>query len=52
MKSALIVLSSLAAAACVSAVGYAFYFDYKRRSDPEFRKQISKLPDRILYHFY
>jgi mitochondrial import receptor subunit TOM20 len=30
-----------AAAATVGVVGYAVYFDYKRRNDPEFRRELS-----------
>lgn len=30
------------AAATIALLGYAVYFDYQRRTDPEFRKQIKK----------
>jgi import receptor subunit TOM20 len=36
-----IVVGSLAVLA-TSAVGYAAYFDYRRRNDPEFRKKLSE----------
>ena len=29
-------------ALAVGSIAYAVYFDYKRRNDPEFRKQLSK----------
>jgi len=29
-------------ALAVGGICYALYFDYKRRNDPEFRKQLSK----------
>jgi len=27
----------------VSVIGYAIYFDYKRRSDPEFRRHLRNI---------
>lgn len=42
MKTSL-VLASVGAVAAVGVVGYAAYFDYRRRNDPEFRKDLSML---------
>ncbi|WFD28772.1 mitochondrial import receptor subunit tom20 [Malassezia nana] len=35
-------LSVSATALATAAIGYAFYFDYKRRNDPAFRKKLRK----------
>lgn len=35
-------LSVSATALAAAAVGYALYFDYKRRNDPAFRKKLRK----------
>jgi import receptor subunit TOM20 len=42
MKNSDIALIS-AGVAITATVGYMIYWDSKRRSDPEFRKQLSKL---------
>lgn len=42
MSKALAVVGATAAIAASALVGYAVYFDYKRRHDPEFRRALSK----------
>jgi import receptor subunit TOM20 len=42
MSKALAVVGATAAIAASALVGYAVYFDYKRRHDPEFRRTLSK----------
>lgn len=42
MKTSHIVAATVGTVA-VAAVGYALYFDSKRRSDPEFRRKLSTI---------
>jgi len=41
MSSTARIATTVAASAAVLAGSYALYFDYQRRNNPEFRKQIS-----------
>lgn len=41
MKTQNVALYAVGAAA-VLGIGYLVYFDYKRQSDPNFKKQLSK----------
>ena len=41
---ALSLLSTVGAVTAAGLLGYAVYFDYRRRNDPAFRKQLSRLP--------
>ena len=36
------VLTAAASTLAVATIGYAVYFDYKRRNDPDFRKKLRK----------
>jgi protein-disulfide isomerase-like protein with CxxC motif len=44
LQQALLVRTSICSfeAQLITLIAYAFYFDYKRRNDPQFRKQLKK----------
>lgn len=42
MKNSTIAIATVTGILTVG-IGYMFYFDYKRRNDPQFRKQLSKI---------
>lgn len=42
MKNSTIAIATVTSILTVG-IGYIFYFDYKRRNDPQFRKQLSKI---------
>lgn len=43
MKSQTTTVLTVSAAVAALGLGYLVYFDYKRRSDPNFRKNLSTL---------
>lgn len=45
--SATTIVAGIASLLAVSGIGYAFYFDYRRRSDPEFRKYLKRQHKKV-----